>query len=78
MQKLILYSGPQCHLCDQAFALLQSVSFIQAQDTEKVNVASDHDLYHLYGARIPVLKRQDNGVELGWPFNEQQLIEFLS
>jgi hypothetical protein len=45
---------------------------------EKVDIKSSPDFYHLYAARIPVLKRVDSQAELGWPFDAQQLTEFLS
>ena len=78
MKTLVLYSGTQCHLCDLAYALLQDVDSHAADHVEKIDVASDHQLYHLYGARIPVVKRLDSGAELGWPFDVQQLKDFLA
>ena len=78
MQKLILYSGRHCHLCEQAFSLLQDVSPAHIASTAKVDVASSPQLYHLYGARIPVFKRVDTDAELAWPFDEVQLTEFIS
>jgi hypothetical protein len=30
-----------------------------------------------YGVRIPVLRRADNGAELGWPFDEAAVVCFL-
>lgn len=75
---LSLYSGVNCHLCDLAEELLK-VTLIDAQNEyEKIDVATDHQLYHLYATRIPVLKRHDDNTELAWPFEQQQLIEFLS
>lgn len=73
--KVILYSGKDCCLCDQAEALIQRLDISQLQVT-KVDVRASTDLYHLYGARIPVLVRTDNK-ELDWPFDQQQLQEFL-
>ncbi|MEM0911835.1 MAG: glutaredoxin family protein [Pseudomonadota bacterium] len=72
---LILYSGPQCSLCDDAVELLYEVD----QDIvfEKVNIRDSHELYHLYGARIPVLKRTDSNSELGWPFSKDDIKSFL-
>ncbi|MFQ3196936.1 MAG: hypothetical protein ACI8R9_001426 [Paraglaciecola sp.] len=72
---LILYSGKNCCLCDEAQSLLLDVC-PQAQ-FEKIDVRADAQLYHQYGARIPVLQRQDSAKELAWPFNKQQLSEFL-
>ena len=48
-----------------------------ALDIEKVNIRNDANLYHLYGARIPVLKRADNNREIGWPFDSSTLETFL-
>ena len=74
---IILYSGKDCCLCDQAEALLQQIQHTSVQ-LEKIDVRASSDLYHLYGARIPVLLRKDNHQELAWPFELSQLIEFLS
>ncbi len=75
---LTLFSGPDCHLCDLAEQLIKSTLVTANEDLEKTDVSKDHNLYHLYGARIPVLKRNDIHDELCWPFDQQQLIEFLS
>lgn len=72
---LILYSGPHCCLCDDAIELLKQVDENIVFD--KVNVRESHALYHLYGARIPVLKRTDNDAELGWPFSTDDIVNFL-
>lgn len=80
--KITLYSSENCCLCDQAKDLLDKVSSANAIDIELSvsDVRKDHDLYHLYGARIPVLKHEQEKreqTELGWPFDETMLLEFL-
>lgn len=50
---------------------------IEPIELEKVNIRDSVALYHLYGARIPVLKNELNDSELGWPFTLDDLIEFL-
>ena len=75
---LSLYSGKQCHLCDVAEQLIRITLPSADEDLEKVDVSADHQLYHLYAAKIPVLKRWDTKEELNWPFDQQKLIEFLS
>jgi hypothetical protein len=75
---LILYTGKGCCLCEQAEALLEEVDKDAASSIKKVDVRASSDLYHLYGARIPVLFREDNQSELPWPFTFIQLGEFLS
>jgi hypothetical protein len=74
---LILYTGQGCSLCEQAEFLLEEVDKSAASMLKKVDVRDSSDLYHLYGARIPVLYRQDIQSELPWPFDFFQLGEFL-
>ncbi len=75
--KLTLYSAPNCHLCDVALDLIEPLLPSIDGQLEKVNIKTDPQLYHLYAVRIPVLKRQDNQQELGWPFDQQTLANFL-
>ena len=74
---LILYTGQGCCLCEQAETLLQQVDKNASATLKKVDVRASADLYHLYGARIPVLYREDIQIELPWPFDSFQLCEFL-
>ncbi|WJG07647.1 glutaredoxin family protein [Aliiglaciecola sp. LCG003] len=76
--QLQFFSGQQCHLCDLAQQLLDQHPRNQSIEIIKLDVKSDPALYHLYGARIPVLKRQDNQQELAWPFDADLLSEFLN
>ena len=77
MYTLTLYTGQGCSLCDEAEALLGKVDENAAYALKKVDVRASSDLYHLYGARIPVLYREDIHSELPWPFDFFQLGEFL-
>ncbi len=75
---LCVYSTSACHLCDLA---LQVIDAVLSQDYfEKViiDIANSDALIEQYGVRIPVLKIQRTGDELGWPFDEQELMEFVS
>lgn len=74
---LILYTGQGCCLCEQAEAQLKEIDKGEAFTIKKVDVRDSPELYHLYGARIPVLFREDNQSELPWPFDFFQLDEFL-
>jgi hypothetical protein len=52
-------------------------------EVKQINVRESVDLYHLYGARIPVIKRNDKPVhtmseDLGWPFTLEQLRAYLA
>jgi hypothetical protein len=56
---------------------LQKTSVFSSLLVEKINVRDSTDLYHNYGARIPVLKREDTDKEIGWPFTSADLEAFL-
>lgn len=77
MSDITLFTGTDCHLCDLAKQMLEQVGLNNLQLTQ-VNVKEERQYYHQYGARIPVLRREATGAELGWPFEAQQLKEFLS
>ncbi len=62
---------------EPAFQSSSTGSISERVDLEKINIRDSADLYHLYGARIPVLKRETTDSELGWPFTLDDLIEFL-
>ncbi len=71
--KLILYGTTFCHLCEEAEALLQAIGV----KAEHIDIAEDDALLEKYGVRIPVVKREDTGVELGWPFDEAAVRRFI-
>jgi hypothetical protein len=76
---LTLYTGPQCSLCDLAIKLVEehNAQGLPEITLNKVNIRDSHDLFHLYGARIPVLKRSDSQAELAWPFELDNLVQFV-
>ena len=76
MDELVLYSRPDCHLCDLAAALLGEVA--PGTGFESVNIEDDIQLLARYGVSVPVFRRMDNGDELAWPFDGQGLREFLA
>lgn len=71
---IMLYGTAGCHLCEDAKAILQQLNV----DAVHVDIAADDGMLEKYGARIPVLKRMDNDVELGWPFDAVGVTRFLS
>ena len=70
--RYVLYGTSACHLCEIAEAMLEG----QGAVFDKVDISTSDDLFERYGVRIPVLRRPD-GRELGWPFSEAELAEFL-
>jgi glutaredoxin len=67
---LILYSRPNCGLCDHAEALLAEGGLGSAYT--KVDIESDLDLVSRYGDQIPVLFNDATGEKLAWPFTVSQ------
>lgn len=75
--ELILYSTLGCHLCEQAVALSLPLLESEGIALREVDIADDDALMEAYGIRIPVLREQSSGAELGWPFDAVQLRSWL-
>jgi len=55
MPSLILYTKPDCCLCDDAAAALQRVRTRVPFDLDVVDVSRDPELLAQYGERLPVV-----------------------
>ncbi len=77
MLYLDLMTTAGCHLCDEAVAVLQQVLRAGEAEVDLVDIVYDPQLMERYAVRIPVLVDRKGGRELGWPFNAQQLRQFL-
>jgi hypothetical protein len=73
--KLALYQRDDCHLCDAALDVL---ALAGAPDFESVWIDGDAALEARYGARVPVLRDEHSGRELGWPFDVDALSRFIA
>ncbi|AJO79829.1 MULTISPECIES: glutaredoxin family protein [Pseudomonas] len=71
-----LFGTLGCHLCELAEAELMPL-VEHGLMVELVDIAEDESLLEAYSLRIPVLRRVDNGAELGWPFDAEQVVAFL-
>jgi len=76
-RQITIYTTLDCHLCEQAMAMLQPLQMKDIVAVTEVDIADDEELLESYGVRIPVLRRQDNGAELGWPFGMEEIEGFL-
>ncbi|MDB6443417.1 Glutaredoxin-like domain [Pseudomonas sp. NFACC32-1] len=72
-----LFGTLGCHLCEVAEGVL--MHFVEhGLLVELVDIAEDEQLSETYGLRIPVLRRNDTGEELDWPFdNPDRVASFL-
>lgn len=73
---LLIYTGPNCHLCEQAKALLYPLLAERGMRLVEVNIQTDAGLKAKYGIRIPVVVLA-NGEEKGWPFTAAQIGRLL-
>lgn len=78
MKTLILYSTLGCHLCEDAKTLSWPVLQHFGYRIREIDIADNEQLMERYGVRIPVVRREDNTAELGWPFTQEQLAELLA
>ena len=76
MQQIILYTGPNCHLCEQAKAVLYPLLTERGLQLVEVSIQTDAVLQEKYGIRIPVVALV-NGEEKGWPFTAAQIGRLL-
>jgi hypothetical protein len=72
---LILYYQPECHLCDEAEALLHAAGLKDAY--RKVDISGVPELLMRYEIHVPVLQREVDQAELCWPFGQSDLREFV-
>ena len=56
------------------------VHLLQEQDDflslKEIEIADSNELIRLYGIRVPVIAREDDG-EINWPFTLNELRNFL-
>ncbi len=72
--RLILFQRDDCHLCDLALEVLAQA---RAPDFDSVFIDDDADLEAGYGERVPVLREDASGKELGWPFDAASVRAFI-
>jgi glutaredoxin len=59
--QVVLYTKPECHLCEQMKEVMSSSGCEELYSLEEVDIESDAELFALYQYEIPVLFI--NGVE---------------
>ena len=77
MRLLELMTTEGCHLCEHATPLLVAGLDPNLFEVDLVDIAFDDQLMNRYATRIPVLVDSQSGSELDWPFDMQQLAEFV-
>jgi hypothetical protein len=75
-QEYTLYFTLGCHLCELAENVIHAIP-CGGVTYKKVDIADIDSLLEAYGERIPVLKHDSTGLELGWPFDQEKLMQFI-
>lgn len=74
---LTLFGTTACHLCEECLLLTGPLEgngvVVRQQD-----IVDDPELLERYQLRIPVLRRDDTGAELDWPFGLGELLDWLA
>lgn len=52
--RVVLYSKPGCHLCEDARVVIERVCLDLGTTFEEVDITSDQNLMRAYGEQIPV------------------------
>ena len=77
MREFVFYTTQGCHLCDLAIELIQPL-LPQDVSVELIEISDSAQLIAAYGTRIPVVADTKTGRELGWPFDQQQWLDFIN
>jgi len=76
--KVSFFTTLGCHLCEQALVLLRNIEASGFTMTiNEVEIADHIELLEQYGIRIPVVLIDGHDNDLGWPFTEAELRNFL-
>ena len=73
--RLTLFQRDDCPLCDAADAVLADAG---VPDFDPLWIDGDLAMEAEYGARVPVLRREDSGLELDWPFDAKAVRAFVT
>jgi hypothetical protein len=66
-----------CHLCEQVRGMLDDLKKnVQVVVTE-IDIAEDIQWQNDYALIIPVILHHETGRELGWPFTQDELYNFI-
>lgn len=77
MTTLTFFSTTGCRLCDEVEPELRRLAARLGHHVVYRDVAEDEGLSREYGGRIPVVRREDSGSDLGAPFDTAALYRFL-
>ena len=79
MIRLLLFGTSGCHLCEQAKQIINDCFPNNVDVTiETIDIAEQEQWQEQYAIRIPVLYHPKSKNELGWPFDQTHVKEFIN
>jgi hypothetical protein len=72
--RLMLFGTSGCHLCEQAEIIIKECV---PDSVETVDIAEQEQWQEQYAVRIPVLYHPETEQELGWPFDQVEVEDFM-
>lgn len=70
---LVFYTREPCELCDKAWRLITVGGL--ADHVRQVHIEDELDLLQRYGDQVPVIRNEETGEKLAWPFTASQVRE---
>lgn len=78
MVKLLLLGTAGCHLCEEAEAIIEACrTQVEQLIIETVDIAEQTQWQADYAVRIPVLYHPATQQDLRWPFDRNDVNEFI-
>ncbi|ORU94463.1 MAG: hypothetical protein A6F71_09290 [Cycloclasticus sp. symbiont of Poecilosclerida sp. M] len=79
MIELVFYTTDGCHLCENAKVPLRQLlaDLPEQYQIEVVDIIEPESLVEQYGTRIPVVAKEGQKNDLGWPFDYAALKGFV-
>lgn len=74
---LTLFGTTACHLCEECLLLTRPLEGNGIR-VHQIDIVDDLQSLERYQLRIPVLRRDDTGAELDWPFGLPELMDWLA
>jgi glutaredoxin len=68
---LLFYTREPCELCEKAYRLITEGGL--AERVRVVNIDDDLELIQRYGDQVPVIRNDETGEKLTWPFTASQV-----
>jgi hypothetical protein len=79
MIRLMLFGTSGCHLCEQAESVINDCLRDGLElIIEDIDIAEQDQWQDRYAIRIPVLYHPETRQELGWPFDQSDVKEFIN